>query len=83
MITAVRGRGLLVAFDLPDTNARDEFYRGLYDKGMLGIRCGERSIRFRPALDIDEGTIVEALQVIEAQCMDTENRGASRQQRAA
>ncbi len=83
MITAVRGRGLLVAFDLPDTNTRDEFYRGLYDKGMLGIRCGERSIRFRPALDIDEGTIMEALQIIEAQCMDSENHGASRQKRAA
>src|ERR1051325_2294009 len=31
MISGVRGRGLPVPFDLPDTNPRDEFYRGLYD----------------------------------------------------
>src|SRR6266850_778808 len=29
MVTAVRGRGLLVAFDLPDQEKREQFYRGL------------------------------------------------------
>jgi len=70
MISAVRGRGLLTAFDLPDTDAREQFYLGLYDKGVLGIRCGERSIRFRPALDIDEPVIAEALHRIQQQCVE-------------
>src|SRR5207245_3107033 len=29
MISAVRGRGLFIAFDLPDAKTRDEFWKGL------------------------------------------------------
>src|SRR5882724_5262865 len=43
-IKAVRGRGMFLAFDLPDKEQREEFYRGLYDRGVLAIRCGDRSI---------------------------------------
>jgi L-lysine 6-transaminase len=67
MITAPRGRGLMVAFDLPDTEARDQFYRGLFDLGLLAIRCGEKSIRFRPALDIGEPEVERALELITEQ----------------
>ena len=68
MISAVRGRGLLIAFDLPDKEQREEFYRGLYDRGVLAIRCGDRSIRFRPALDIDSQVIDASLKKIHEQC---------------
>jgi len=67
IISAVRGRGLLVAFDLKDKRQREEFYRGLYDRGVLAIRCGERSIRFRPALNITPEVVEEALGKIRAQ----------------
>src|SRR5205823_6370568 len=50
VITAVRGRGLMLAFDLPDRAAREEFYQGLFEIGLLALRSGERAIRFRPAL---------------------------------
>src|SRR5256714_6328013 len=68
MISAVRGRGLLIAFDLPDKEHREEFYRGLYDRGVLAIRCGDRSIRFRPALDIDSEVVEASLKKIREQC---------------
>jgi L-lysine 6-transaminase len=67
-ISAVRGRGLLVAFDLPDKATREEFYRGLFENGLLAIRCGERSIRFRPALDLSPETVEAALEIIRAEC---------------
>src|SRR5207249_3429324 len=51
ILTAVRGRGLMLAFDLPDRETREQFYQGLFELGLLAIRSGERSIRFRPALD--------------------------------
>ena len=51
-MTAVRGRGLFLAFDLPDPETRDEFWKGLFDRGVLVLKSGERAIRFRPALDI-------------------------------
>src|SRR6059058_475508 len=39
IISAVRGRGLIVAFDLPDASQREQFYNGLYKLGVLAIRC--------------------------------------------
>jgi len=51
-IRAVRGRGLFLAFDLPDAKTREEMWKGLFDLGVLTLRSGEESIRFRPPLDI-------------------------------
>jgi L-lysine 6-transaminase len=68
MISAVRGRGLLIAFDLPDGEKRDEFHRGLFAAGLLAIRCGERSIRFRPALDLPVSAIGAAIELLRDQC---------------
>jgi L-lysine 6-transaminase len=71
--TAVRGRGLMIAFDLPNREVRENFYRGLFERGVLALRSGERSIRFRPALDITEQAIQSALERIRDQfrIMDT------------
>ena len=66
--TAVRGRGLMIAFDLPNRDMRETFYRGLFERGVLALRSGERSIRFRPALDITRDAIQSALEKIREQC---------------
>jgi L-lysine 6-transaminase len=68
VISAVRGRGLMVAFDLPDTSLRDAFWKGAYELGLLVVRCGERSIRLRPVLDVEEQVLDEALQIMEREC---------------
>ena len=68
MISAVRGRGLFIAFDLPDGKSRERFWKGLYDLGVLTLRSGERSIRFRPALDITAEVIDEAMGLIRQYC---------------
>ncbi len=62
-LSNVRGKGLLCAFDLPDNAARDTFLKKGMEKGALFLGCGERSIRFRPALtvrpeDIDKGVAI-------------------------
>jgi L-lysine 6-transaminase len=67
-VTAVRGRGLLIAFDLPDRQARDRFWDGAYELGLLVLRCGERSIRLRPVLDLADNDLDEALEIIDDQC---------------
>jgi L-lysine 6-transaminase len=57
----VRGRGLLCAFDLPDTATRDELLAELFaTERVLLLGAGERSVRFRPhlavaATDLDDG----------------------------
>ena len=42
----------MLAFDLPNTATRDAFWKGAYELGLLVVRCGERSIRLRPVLDV-------------------------------
>lgn len=67
-ITAVRGRGLFVAFDLPDGDTREKFWKGLFDLGVLTLRSGERTIRFRPALDITAAVVDEAMDLMRKYC---------------
>jgi len=67
-ISAARGRGLLVAFDLPNTETREEFWKGFFDVGVLALRCGENSIRFRPALDVSAEVIDEAMNLMRKFC---------------
>ncbi|MFC3197368.1 L-lysine 6-transaminase [Parapedobacter deserti] len=62
-LSNVRGTGFFCAFDLPDKHTRDAFLRNGMDNGALFLGCGERSIRFRPALimqpaDIDKGMAI-------------------------
>jgi L-lysine 6-transaminase len=68
VISAVRGRGLLLAFDLPNREMRDRFWTGAYELGLLVLRCGERSIRLRPVLDLQSNVIDEALEIFDGQC---------------
>jgi L-lysine 6-transaminase len=68
IITGARGRGLFLAFDLPDAKTREDMWKGLFDLGVLTLRAGEQSIRFRPALDIKTGVVDEAIDLIRQQC---------------
>ncbi|HSU53114.1 MAG TPA: L-lysine 6-transaminase [Candidatus Dormibacteraeota bacterium] len=67
VISAVRGRGLMLAFDLPDTAKRDAFWKGSYEFGLLVVRCGERSIRLRPVLDVKTDVVDAALRIMDKQ----------------
>ena len=67
-IQAVRGRGMFLAFDLPDPKTREEMWKGLFDLGVLTLRSGEQSIRFRPALDMTTEVVDEALELMRKYC---------------
>jgi 4-aminobutyrate aminotransferase-like enzyme len=58
----------MLGFDLPDTKLRDAFWKGCYAHGLLVIRSGERSIRLRPVLDLEDGLITEALHLMDNAC---------------
>jgi L-lysine 6-transaminase len=68
VISAVRGRGLMLAFDLPDTARRDAFWKGAYELGLLVVRSGERSIRLRPVLDVKPAIIEQAVTLMGKCC---------------
>ncbi|MGB4400917.1 MAG: L-lysine 6-transaminase [Daejeonella sp.] len=65
IITNVRGRGLMSAFDLPNKSIRDKFVTDGMNENVMFLGCGERTIRFRPALMITEGHIEDGLEVLE------------------
>jgi L-lysine 6-transaminase len=61
-LTQVRGRGLMVAVDLPSRELRDAVLRDLREsEHVLALGCGARALRFRPALSVSEDEIDEAL----------------------
>jgi L-lysine 6-transaminase len=73
-ITAARGRGLFLAFDLPDPKTREEFWRGFFELGVLTLRSGESSIRFRPALDLTADVVDEAIELMRKFCRSRTKR---------
>jgi len=61
LVSAARGRGLLLAFDLPDTATRDKMWKACYEVGVMVNRCGGKTIRLRPVLDVKADVIDEAM----------------------
>lgn len=64
-VSNVRGRGLMCAFDLPDTESRDDFLKAAMAGGMLILGCGTESIRFRPPLQTTREHVDRGIEVVE------------------
>ena len=65
LVSNTRGLGLMCSFDLPDKEKREQFRKISYDEKILILGCGNKSIRFRPPLNITNDQLEEGLQVIE------------------
>lgn len=62
-ISNVRGRGLMIAFDLESQERRDEVMAKVEEK-MLVLKSGQKSIRLRPHLDFKMGEADLAVEYI-------------------
>lgn len=71
-IENIRGLGLLVAFDLPGTEDRDEFVKRCFDKKLLVMTAEPRSIRLRPFLDVKKEHIMKMVRIFK-QVLDEMN----------
>lgn len=56
-ISAARGKGLMCAFDLKDHETRDRLKNKLFQEGIIILPCGEKSLRFRPHLNVTKEEI--------------------------
>ncbi len=65
VISNARGRGLMCAFDLPNSEIRNQVQEDLYQNDMIILGCGDRSLRFRPHLNVSKDEIDLALKKIE------------------
>jgi L-lysine 6-transaminase len=60
ILSNTRGRGLFCAFDVRSAAERNDLRKKAYDRGLVILGSGERSMRFRPPLilgrqEVDEG----------------------------
>jgi len=65
VISNSRGRGLMCAIDFPTEGIRNEVKNKMYRDGMVILGCGERSLRFRPPLNVSEEEIDKGVNILE------------------
>ena len=63
-VSNARGLGLMCSFDLPTTETRNRFKDTCLKEKLIILGCGEKSIRFRPPLNITKDEIDEGLNII-------------------
>lgn len=71
----VRGRGLMIAFDLRDKRQRDNLIMECVKNGLVLLGAGDRSIRMIPPYVITRNDIDEAMGVLENALHEVEKRG--------
>jgi L-lysine 6-transaminase len=64
-ISNVRGKGLITAFDFPTKEMRNEFVNKGMEHQVMFLGCGDKTIRFRPALIIEKQHIDTGMEVLE------------------
>ena len=74
IMSNVRGRGLMIAFDLPGTKERNSFRDNLFEAGCMVLACGEKSIRLRPALNLSMENADAGLNYIEDNLRNIQRR---------
>lgn len=80
LISNIRGRGLMIAFDLKDYknkdagSMRDEMRNFMKDNGLFVLATGDKGIRFRPHLDITRDEIDTGIQLLDKSFYDLRNK---------
>jgi L-lysine 6-transaminase len=74
VIDGARGLGLMCAFSLREAQQRDLLKQKCYDHGLILIGCGDRSIRFRPPLNISQEELDLGLGIIREQLKELSRR---------
>lgn len=64
LVSNARGRGLFCAFDLNSRQQRDLVKNKCFEKGLIMLGSGDRSIRFRPPLTIRKTELEGGLAII-------------------
>jgi L-lysine 6-transaminase len=67
LVSNPRGLGLMCAFTLAEAQARDLLRSKCFDEGLILIGAGDRSIRFRPPLNVSQEELTLGLNIIREQ----------------
>jgi len=64
LLRQVRGRGLMIGVDLPDHDAAEALQHACFERGLLVLTCGQRSIRLAPPLVVTAAQADTALAIL-------------------
>jgi len=67
-ITDVRGKGLMVAFEVRTPALANAVMQQAFRRGLLVLPTGARAIRLSPALTVSSDEIAVALEILDASC---------------
>ncbi len=70
-----RGLGLMLAFDLPDIDTRDNIVAACAKRGLLVLGCGHSSIRLIPPYVVEREDCERALGIIEESVKECMRKG--------
>jgi 4-aminobutyrate aminotransferase len=68
LIGDVRGRGLMIGFDVTDHDTAEALEQACYQRGLLVLTCGRRGIRLAPPLVVNDAQADTALTIIAEAC---------------
>ncbi len=64
LLSNARGRGLFCALDLPTAADRATVRKKAFEKGLIVLGSGERSLRFRPPLTLQASEVDEGIEIL-------------------
>jgi L-lysine 6-transaminase len=70
LVSNVRGRGLMAAFDLPNGQIRDAALNAFMDHDVMVLSSGNQSARFRPPLNLSMEEAAEGIRRMEMALKD-------------
>jgi L-lysine 6-transaminase len=70
LVSNVRGRGLMAAFDLPNAETRDAALNAFMEHDVMVLSSGSRSARFRPPLNLSMEEAAEGIRRMESALRD-------------
>ena len=65
-----RGKGLMCAIDAKDSSERDRIFLNCFNSGLIILKCGVKSLRFRPSLNFSTAEVDEVIAIIEKSSTD-------------
>jgi len=65
LVSNVRGRGLMAAFDLPSGDLRNAAIKAMMQNDVMVLASGQQSIRFRPPLNLSTEEAAEGIRRME------------------
>src|SRR5258705_1950938 len=68
LVTDVRGKGLMAAFQLRSPAAANRVMQEAFTRGLLVLPTGAEAIRLCPALTVSSDEIAVALEILDASC---------------